>query len=185
MCLCGCLTCVPLIIAEHGVAFDSRATLTARRLAEASRMTGDHRRQAGKQKSSWEKIRRGTTSTRAIVKERNGLDNFFPSIFFFLYKLTLQNFELPTLRSLGLCLALTKEACFSFRLVLESPIYLNSVTSAWRSLVLSTAGSARFTCCRCTHYENKNIVKCTNMHYSFFINVWNSYITVKCLCRLY
>lgn len=52
MCLCGCLTCVPLIIAEHGVAFDSRATLTARRLAEASRMTGDQRRQAGKQKSS-------------------------------------------------------------------------------------------------------------------------------------
>lgn len=85
MCLCGCLTCVPLIIAEHGVAFDSRATLTARRLAEASRMTGDQRRQAGKQKSSWEKIRRGTTSTRAIVKERNGLDNFFPSIFFFFF----------------------------------------------------------------------------------------------------
>lgn len=156
VCLCGCLTCVPLIIAEHEVAFDSRATLTARRLAEASRMTGDQRRQAGKQKSSWEKIRRGTTSTRAIVKERNGLDNFFPSIFFFfLWKLTLQNFELPTLRSVGLCLALTKEACFSFRLVLESPIYLNSVTPAWCSLVLSSAGSAWFTCCRCTHYEEK------------------------------
>lgn len=33
------LTCVSLIIREHGVAFDSMDTLTARRLAKASRMT--------------------------------------------------------------------------------------------------------------------------------------------------
>lgn len=77
--LCGCLTCVALIIAEHGVAFDSGVTLTARRLAEASWMTEDQRRQAGKQKSSREKIRRGTTSTGGIVKVRY---NFFLSFFF-------------------------------------------------------------------------------------------------------
>lgn len=91
--LCGCLTCVALIIAERGVAFDSGVTLTARRLAEASRMTEDQRRQAGKQKSSWEKIRRGTTSTRAIVKVRY---NFFPAFFFYLRKLPPQNSELHT-----------------------------------------------------------------------------------------
>lgn len=33
------LTCVSLIIREHGAAFDSMDTLTARRLAKASRMT--------------------------------------------------------------------------------------------------------------------------------------------------
>lgn len=70
MLVCGCLTCVALIIAERGVAFDSGVTLTARRLAEASWMTEDQRRRAGKQKSSWEKIRRSTTSTGAIVKVR-------------------------------------------------------------------------------------------------------------------
>lgn len=75
----------------------------------------DQRRRGGRQKSSCEKIRRGTTSTTAIVREHSRWQNFFP--FFVLKKggkLTLQNFERLSLRSVRFCLTLTKEPCFLF-----------------------------------------------------------------------
>lgn len=117
MWLCVCLTCVSLIIAEHGVAFDFQGYFDSSQAGKSlsddcGKIRGD--RVEGKSPAA-RRSEEAQLQPQPLCENTVAGRTFFP--FFVLKKggkLTLQNFERLSLRSVRFCLTLTKEACFLF-----------------------------------------------------------------------